>query len=118
MNTHPLEQKSMGVRKLVPTRIHSTGPIPGMNGQGVMEANLNIDEQWISPISEPSNQMIKKILIYLLAIGTKMIFSSHVYTINIVNYLQINGGPIVLKYPRAVAKVSMRVSARKFFGIL
>ena len=102
------EQRTSGIRDILPKRTTKNGVKPGVTSKP------ENDENWRFPIKEPTDLQKKTIFATMVMIGVLEMMNSHLYQFNNKIYLQQAGGPIGLRATCAVARIVMNFWDKKW----
>ena len=106
------------LRRVLPTRRHNRGVMPGMTNADLNSKVGNIDAQWKFPSAKITEPERKEIIGRCAEIAVRTLFRNFCYTFGGKLYRQKSGGPIGLRITMACSRLVMMDWGEKYENIL
>ena len=106
--------KRSGLRRILPTRRHTTGSRPGLRGAGPQGRERGDQKQWVFPKVRVRLEEKRLLVATVVQLATIAMFQHHYYGFANGKFQQMEGGPIGLRGTCTIARLVMQVFDRRW----
>ena len=109
LNWSEEQVRASSLRRVIPRRRSKNGTRPGIRGEGPRGRETGDQEQWIFSNVVFTKEEEEQLIIEVLKIAVRALFTKHFYTFGGRVFKQSKGGPIGLRATCAIARAIMQL---------